>query len=377
MEAPVHETLKSRVGWLWILAFLFLPNCVLQRGGLGPELHFNPGAQPHSSAVFCDIESNSLARHCASPDEIAIGVPLASAAVALTKGIQSNIGLDYSPVSISALGCSPGQPVAVTFRGPFPDGAAACLNCAGVIGPVYADANAACVDRCKDMTEGGDVFCDPTHAHISTNAGTCVDGACTPEGALRADFEDPRRIPEPVTWTDAVGVGTSGPDANTLTRTDATTGQFDAGAASTQTITQGDGYVEFTATETDKARICGLSTGAPPDLDPSRLDIGFAIRLSNTGGVFVAEGGTVVTGPDPDGSFGTYAAGDRLRVSVTDQFDGTAAVTYLLIPAACSGPDCDGMVLRTTTGAAYPLRVDTSMREQGATLTDVRIVRIK
>jgi len=54
----------------------------------------------------------------------------------------------------------------------------------------------------------------------------------------------------------------------------------------------------------------------------------------------------------------------------------------VLIPAACSGAACTGMQLRPTASdpplvGAYPFRVDASLREQGATLADARLVRIK
>ena len=50
----------------------------------------------------------------------------------------------------------------------------------------------------------------------------------------------------PVVWTSAVGVTVTG---NSLTKTTAT-GWGNAGAVSTQQIASGDGYVEFTASET-------------------------------------------------------------------------------------------------------------------------------
>ena len=63
-------------------------------------------------------------------------------------------------------------------------------------------------------------------------------------------------------------IGVSAVGGN-LTRTAAMTGMWDAGAASTQVIASGDGYVEFIATETNRARMAGLSSGAPPDTDAS------------------------------------------------------------------------------------------------------------
>ncbi len=268
--------------------------------------------------------------------------------------------------------------MAITFRSPFPEGASKCLNCGEVIGPVYTDVNAACVDVCRDLNFGGDAFCaDSATIHrASTNASSCFADACT-GNALPDSFVDPRRTPEPVSWTSLVGVATSGADSNTLTRTAASTGAFDAGAASTQLITHGDGYVEFTASETNTGRMCGLSTGGPPDTDPSSDDMGFGINLNAIGGVRIFESGVPVVGPNPDTTFASYASGDRLRVSVTDSFDGTGTITYSLIPASCAGAGCSGMVLRTVGGAAYPFRVDASFNQQGGTLTDVRIVRIK
>jgi hypothetical protein len=374
----LHVSLKSTLGWLGLAAFLTLPNCTLDRSVIVPPARFNPGTQPWDSAIFCDVESQAVARHCASPAEVSTGIPLAQAAVALVKGQSDNVGLDYSPAAIAAAGCAPGQPVAITFLSPFPEGISKCLNCGGVIGPVYTDVNAACVDVCRDMNFGGDAFCaDSTKIHrASTNAGSCFAGACT-GNALSSSFVDPRRAPEPVNWTSLVGVATSGADSNTLTRTAASTGAFDAGAASTQFITRGDGYVEFTASETNTGRMCGLSTGGPPDPDPSSNDLGFAITLTAIGGVRIFESGVVVDGPNPDTTFASYASGDRLRVSVADNFDGTGRITYSLIPASCAGAGCDGMVLRTVSGAAYPLRVDATFNQQGGTLTDVRIVRIK
>jgi hypothetical protein len=373
----LRNSLKSTMGWLGLAAFLVLPNCSLDRRGLGTPPIFNAGAQPWDSAIFCDVESQDVARHCATPDEQSTGIPLTQAAVALVKGRSSNIGLDYSPAAIAAAGCAPGQPVAITFRSPFPAGSSKCLNCGAVIGPVYADVSAACVDVCRDLNHGGDAFCtDSANIHrASTNASSCFAGACT-DNALPMTFVDPRRTPEPVSWTSLVGVATSGADANTLSRTAASTGNFDAGAASSQVVTHGDGYVEFTASETNTGRICGLSTGAT-DADPTSADMGFGINLNAAGGVRIFESGAAVPGPNPDTTWASYASGDRLRVSFADHFDGTATITYSLIPSSCSGPACSGTALRTVGGAAYPLRVDASFNQQGGTLTDVRLVRIK
>ena len=162
-------------------------------------------------------------------------------------------------------------------------------------------------------------------------------------------------------------------------------GHFDAGASSSQTITQGDGYVEFTATETNTARVLGLASGTPPPHDPADLDadVAFGVRPAAGGFVLISENGRLVLPPNepdpinPTFHFAPYASGDRLRVEVSDLHDGTAEITYSLIPGMCPAAGCVPIPLRTTGPAPYPFRVKAALREQGATLTDVRIARIK
>ena len=204
---------------------------------------------------------------------------------------------------------------------------------------------------------------------------------------MRSDFVDPRRTPEPVVWGDPIGTAES---ANNLQRTLATSdpSDFDAGAVSKQWISHGDAYVEFSAAENDLSHVVGLSIITPPgcaspctDADPSLTDINFAVSLNLDGRVYLIQGGVLVTGLDVGGSFGTYAAGDRFRVSVRQSANDptTAVVTYSRITGSCSpGTPCPGTVLFIdSTLATYPLRVDASFREVNATLTDVRLVRIQ
>ncbi len=76
--------------------------------------------------------------------------------------------------------------------------------------------------------------------------------------------------PEPVVWTGAVGVSVSG---NDLTKS-AGALAWDGGASSTKAIGSGDGYLEFTATETTKSRMMGLSHS---DSNQTYADFDFAI----------------------------------------------------------------------------------------------------
>src|SRR6185295_2435540 len=137
---------------------------------------------------------------------------------------------------------------------------------------------------------------------------------------------------------------------------------------------------------TNLTHIVGLSAdrsgcGQPcPDTDPTTNDIGFGIVLNIDGRVYVGEAGAQVPGPGPNGSFrNSYAVGERFRVSLNDNGDGTAAVAYSRIIGACvpGQPCAEDVFYRSTVSAPhYPIRVDATFREQNATVTDVRIVRI-
>jgi hypothetical protein len=385
----------SSLGWLLPLAYLALPNCEFRSGtATSQDPNLIKGPKPWSSAIFCDIEKKSELgghRRCATATDLQMGTRLEHAAVALTTGPKSNIGLDYRPgaPAESGLTCDPGVPVAIIYEGPFPEGyTGVCLDCTGA---TPGDVALACVDQCKDLNGGfaganpPDVvaFCEnPMFVHTSTNASTCFDNACTGDtGVLPGDYVDPRRTPEPVDWTDVTaGVKVTGLGDNTLTR-ETPSGIFNEGAASEQLITQGDGYVEFTATETTAVRSGGLTSGVVPgtsDNDPSEADINFAARLSANGNVRIFESGIEVPGPvAPNNTFGPYETGDRIRVSVTERPDGMADIAYSR-REGCTGTSCVVTTfLRFAGPAPYPFRVDASLRDQGATLTDVRIVRIK
>lgn len=147
-----------------------------------------------------------------------------------------------------------------------------------------------------------------------------------------------------VTWTNTVGVSASG---NNLTKTGAT--GWNAGAVSSQSIASGNGYVEFTASETASNRFCGLSNG---DSDQSFYDIDFGLYLTG-GGVAIYESGTL------RGSFGAFSTGDVFQVKVEG-----GVVKYVK----------NGTVIYTSgVSPTYPLLVDTSMYDTGSTISNVKI----
>jgi hypothetical protein len=162
----------------------------------------------------------------------------------------------------------------------------------------------------------------------------CDGGACCA----------PLQGADPVTWTASKHVAVS---ENNLTKINPTP-TFNAGVASNETI-PGDGYVEFSSAEATTAKMAGLSHG---NTDQGFADIDFAIYLRPDGGVSIREGGAI-----SEAHVQTYVAGDVFRVQafggvVTYHKNGTLFYTSLLSPT-------------------FPLLVDTSLRDEGATITDV------
>jgi hypothetical protein len=122
----------------------------------------------------------------------------------------------------------------------------------------------------------------------------------------------------------------------------------DAGAASSQQLTSGDGYVEVTATEVSTLRLIGLSQG---DSGTTANEIAYGLRLGS-GYVEVRERGVYRSDTG-------LAVGDVLRVEVSGgqvvyRKNGAAFYTSMVAPS-------------------YPLLVDTSLHSAGASLARVLI----
>jgi hypothetical protein len=384
---------RVRAWWVLPLALLTLPNCA-QIIGIEPwqDPVTDPGEGPRTSVIFCDI-IQPPGRHCASQAEKDAGVRIEEAATALVSGQSNATALDYSQASQDK--CGIGEPEAIPFQAPFPIGYAGCLNC-GQIGSTYPDATAFCLSTCMDLAGNQSSFCQSTGiVSISTNfipdAGSaCIGNACLDEGTISAGFPDQRIHPETVDWQNQVNVSASG---GTLDKTAGDGTQFDAGAdAPNQTITHGNAYVQFTATGTVTTRLCGFTEGATGDTTVDYTQINFALDLFKDGHIYVYELGAKALGPDSDpltlNSFGPYDDGQVFRVTVKDNLDGTGAfapmggtatVTYTRLTGSCTdGNVCPEELLWTSQSVAhYPLRVDSSLREVGAELKDVHVVRIR
>lgn len=399
----MRESLNTkRLGWVragafWTAVLLVLPNCSFDPSGASSGSNLPKGSTPHNDLIFCDIE-RPAGRHCSDALERARGIRLSEAAVALAEGRSMDVGLDDSPEALARCG---GEPEAVLFQGPFPQGFPVCLNCTTAIGtPETPTVTVACQKQCLDffgtVDAEGDVspdttpspeliaFCNAVSRSSTGLADSCLVGFCD-DGDLQDPFDDPRRTAEPVVWQDLIGVAAGGGAGNDLTRTAPFTGVHDAGAVSTQLIARGDAYVEFSASRADQSHIQGLSQipatcPAPcPDTDPTFETISFATGLGDDGRIRVFETGVPVPGPDINGTFGLYAPGERFRVRLRDNGDGTASVRYTRLVGPCiAGTVCNEQDLHASTRlATYPLRVDTSLFDVGGTITDVRLVRIR
>jgi hypothetical protein len=157
-------------------------------------------------------------------------------------------------------------------------------------------------------------------------------------------------VPEQaVTWSNLVNVTDSG---GTLRRPSGS--GWDAGAVSAPgQALAGEGYVEFTVSSSADYLAFGLGNG---DSGQGYDDIEYAIlTYAGTAQLYVLEGGTYRA------SGGSYAAGDRLRVSVEGgqvKYRRNGALLY------ASG-----------VAPSYPLNVDTSLYSPGATVAGARIGR--
>jgi hypothetical protein len=148
-----------------------------------------------------------------------------------------------------------------------------------------------------------------------------------------------------VTWTTVVNATVT---ESTLQKTSGGDGWEDAGAASTQELSAGDGYVEFTVGEDNTMWLGGLSQG---DASVDWREIDFAFRFNGAGWADVIENGAYQPGGDTP-----YAAGDRFRVAVIN-----GRVQYFR----------NGQFLTESAATPqYPLLLDVSLLSLGATVND-------
>jgi hypothetical protein len=157
-----------------------------------------------------------------------------------------------------------------------------------------------------------------------------------------------------VTWTDLVGVTATG---NTIQRTASGSG-WDMGAISTLGIITGAGFVEVVADSTTGSKMFGLGIG---NSNAQYEDINFALEMQNGGGVRIYENGTLQVDQPT-----SYVSGTVFRVAVEyDATMGHAVVRWYK----------NGVVIWTDFNPtlSYPVRLDTSINNQGAAIADAHI----
>ena len=156
----------------------------------------------------------------------------------------------------------------------------------------------------------------------------------------------PAPAPSPnvaVVWRSRVNVTAS---LNNLRKTGGCSGCPDAGAISQQRLYAGDGAMSFTASETQRLRFIGLSTG---NTGTAPAEIRFALRLQ-AGTAEVRESGLYR-------SEVSFAAGDVFKIGVVG-----GLVKY----------SKNGVVFYTSAATpTYPMLVDTSLFDLNATLSSV------
>jgi hypothetical protein len=170
------------------------------------------------------------------------------------------------------------------------------------------------------------------------NNGTLMGGA-----AISTDVPPARELAAWATPTTNVTV-----TGNNLTKNAGSSADWDGGAVSTRSLASGDGYLEFTVSETTTDRLVGLSTSGAV---PNYRAIDFGIR-QYYGSIYIIES----NGANRN-SFGPYVAGDKLRIAIEGGVvryyrNNTWLYTSGLTPQ-------------------FPLKVDACLYDSGATINNV------
>ncbi len=149
---------------------------------------------------------------------------------------------------------------------------------------------------------------------------------------------------KPVVWENLTNVSATG---NTLKKTGGCDGCPDAGATSEQFLAEGDGYLEFTATDAGTIRYIGLSGS---NADTNFNNIAYSIKLTDSRKIEIRELNKYKTQA-------SYQKNDVFKVSVEK-----GVVKYYK----------NGYVFYISkTQPTYPLYVDTALLIRGGTINNV------
>jgi hypothetical protein len=213
-----------------------------------------------------------------------------------------------------------------------------------VVAPTLSDLDAA-GGGSSDYSKMPKGNLDPTGEYFiwTANAGTARLDAYIVRVPMA--LLDPAPAWQPVQWTDRVNVSVSG---TTLQKVAGCSGCADAGAASAQKITGGDGALRFAVSETATSRLIGFSIG---NTGTQANEIVYGLRL-RSGLLEVREAG-VYRKDVP------FTTGDVFEIRVEG-----GVVRYL---------KNDSVFYTSPQAPRYPLVVDTSLSTVGAAFSDVLI----
>ena len=189
--SPMMKALVHVRRWHCFLFFpaivVFAVGCKEKMVGDGAEIEFVRGPMP-KDVIFCDIE---VGRRCATEENRKSGIDI-GADFDKTFERKVNVGLDFS--FSSKKNCS-GDPEAVIYGCPFPEGCPICIDrtIIGLApGAVYEDVAEACQAFCSD--DRGDSSTEACEKLARPSAGfpTYQENACLPSGVLDPEWDDPR-----------------------------------------------------------------------------------------------------------------------------------------------------------------------------------------
>jgi hypothetical protein len=178
---------------------------------------------------------------------------------------------------------------------------------------------------------------------VAANTGATRTGSITVAGQTFSISQSASSGAQNVIWTNPINTTVSG---NSLLKSGGYDGSCDGGAWSQQSIVSGNGYLEFTATETNKLRFAAL-TATRSTSDYTLLD--FSIKLSNGASAEVREN-FAYKADTP------YVTNDLFRISVE-----SGVVKYYK----------NGTVFYTSTKTpSFPLYADVILCSSSATITN-------
>ncbi|HRG58858.1 MAG TPA: PKD domain-containing protein, partial [Bacteroidia bacterium] len=224
-------------------------------------------------------------------------------------------------------------------------------NPVGTNAPAYSNALISVSDVVScDISYQGICITPTLNSNIITYKSLPVYGVPSFTIAAVADQNGCPRAQESIIWTSLSNVTTTGL-GNSLNKS-SSNGNWDGGAFSVNTVSN-NGYLEFTATETNRSRMVGLSSS---NADNGYGSIRYAIYLQNNGIVGIFENGA------NRGNFGAYSANTLFRISVESNVikyyrNGALIYTSLLAPT-------------------LPLYADVSINQVGGTVTDAKVANL-